>query len=222
MIYAYKLFNIYFYVRIDFSSLRAYNLFMVSKTANQFIHSIIKRYTTMKQQTKNTINTATLLPVAKVAKKTPKTKAMPVYEHEQGDCIVPNEVVARHDYLSLVGLPHITSAPLAVHDIQLKAHHIDKVKLSNAVISNGLQLNLVKPKQTIKTPQTARSGAYVGKVYNRPVNEGACLSIWEWMDRHPKASKKELIAALPQINKITCGVQFKHWCDSVGRDSKAA
>jgi hypothetical protein len=178
----------------------------------------------MKAQTNKPLNTATLLPVAKVAsKRKPKAKAKPVYEDQQGDCTMPqNEVVARHDYLSLVCLPLLTGEHAPIHDIQLKAHHIDKVKLNHAVISNDLQLNAIKPKQAIKTPSIARSGAYVGKVYNRPVNEGACLTIWEWMDKHPTASKKELIAALPQINKITCGVQFKHWCDSVDRDSKAA
>ena len=65
-------------------------------------------------------------------------------------------------------------------------------------------------------------GNYTGKVYNKPINEGACLTIWQWLDKNPTASKKQLIVALPNINVITCGVQFGHWCKSVGRDSKAA
>jgi hypothetical protein len=59
------------------------------------------------------------------------------------------------------------------------------------------------------------SGSYVGKVYNRPIKEGACLNVWLWMDAHPNATKQELVSALEgKVNKTTCLIQFKHWVDA--------
>jgi len=48
--------------------------------------------------------------------------------------------------------------------------------------------------------------------YNRPTKEGACMTVWEFLDKNPELTRKEAQAALDGIvNAITVGVQFGHW-----------
>ena len=160
----------------------------------------------MKAQTKKPLNVATLLPVAKVAKKAPKpkAKAKPVYDHEQGNCSMPMPQVKQCG-LNLVGLPHITSTPLPVHDIQLKAHHIDRVTPSHAVISNGLQLN-AKPQQAIKTPQTKATSTK----YNAYGNTKGYGDKWPNEGTSAAAIWAALVEHNYSINSVT-----KIWCEKL-------
>lgn len=67
-----------------------------------------------------------------------------------------------------------------------------------------------KPAIVAKQTHVA-SGMYTGKIYNRPTKEGACLTVWEYLD-YNNVTRQEAIAALDGIvNKITVGVQYGHW-----------
>lgn len=45
----------------------------------------------------------------------------------------------------------------------------------------------------------------------RNTGNGVCAQVHAWLNGNPNATKKQLIAANPQINPITCGVQYGKW-----------
>lgn len=152
----------------------------------------------MKNQTLKTkqVSIADLMPVSLSADTTKpkakrKAKVQPpiVHSFEQGNCDLHMPQV-KHDYLSLVGLPHITSAPLPTNELQLKANHIDKVKPSHATISNGLTLN-TKPQTSVKTPQTKATSTKFNAYGNSkgygdkwPTEGTSAAAIWAALVQH--------------------------------------
>jgi hypothetical protein len=157
----------------------------------------------MKTQTKKPINVATLLPAVKVANKRKPKAVKPIYEHQQGDCTMPQNEVKQCG-LTLVSLPLLTGEHAPTHDLQLKANHIDKVKPSQATISNGLMLNATKPQQTIKTPQTKATSTKFN-VYGNSKGYG---------DKWPTdgTSAAAIWAALVELNYST-GSVTKIWVE---------
>lgn len=69
-------------------------------------------------------------------------------------------------------------------------------------------INQAKPSQ-IKSANNTSSNT--SKTYNRPTKPGSCLTVWEWLDKNPNASKKQAVAALNMIHPTTVQVQFGHW-----------
>jgi hypothetical protein len=149
------------------------------------------------------VNTATAI---KTPRKQPtkKTVIKPVYDHKQGDVNMPKQLSTSTE-LSLVGLPAPHEAIIMpIQPLELSSGNLMITRIS--LSKHATKLDNAKP-TTVK-----HTGSYAGKMYNRPLHEGACLTVWQWCDKHPSGTKKQAVAALDGIvNKITVQVQYGHY-----------
>ena len=99
----------------------------------------------------------------------------------------------------------------------LTPRNSEPLTLSHKVdhVSHVTKLTTTTPTTTFTTKKS--SGNYTGKHYKRPINPGACLTVWEWCDANPHATRKQAIEALSnKVNKTTIGLQYGHWVKDQG------
>ncbi|MFA6303842.1 MAG: hypothetical protein WC627_12030 [Legionella sp.] len=150
------------------------------------------------------INTALAIKPAKTPRKQAVKAVKAVYEHQQGLVNQPKPLSTSTE-LSLVGLPaphEATSMPVMPLELSSGNLMITRISL------NKKATKLINAKPVTTTSK----GSYTGKLYNRPLHEGACLTVWQWCDKNPSGTKKQAVAALDGVvNKITVQVQYGHY-----------
>jgi len=151
------------------------------------------------------INTALAIkPVKTPRKQAKQAVAKPTYDHEQGNVNLPKPLSTSTE-LSLIGLPAPHEATIMpAQPLELSSGNLMVTRI--ALSKQATKLNNAKP-ATVKA-----TGNYTGKLYNRPLHEGACLTVWQWCDKHPTGTKKQAVSDLDGIvNKITVQVQYGHY-----------